>query len=285
MIDDLRRLDARRAGDRTLGAAAALAALAVAGAFGWLVVDLAAGGGDRLSWALLTQPPALTGGGGGIAPMLVSTFWMLLLTIATALPIGLGCAVLLAEFLPRRAPYARLIRRGVDVLAAIPSVVFGLFGNAFFCVWLGWGFSLRAAAMTLACMVLPLFVRIAEAGLRDAPDALRLGGAALGFGRLRTTVRLLLPAAAPTVAAGLVLAVGRALAETAALLFTSGYSVRMPDDLADPGRALSVHIHELAMNVPGGEPQAQASALVLIVLLLPLGLAADRLARGLVRAR
>jgi phosphate transport system permease protein len=127
-------------------------------------------------------------------------------------------------------------------------------------------------------MILPILTRTTEAGLRAAPDEIRMAAAALGLSRTTTLVRLLIPAAAPAVAAGLVLGIARALAETAALLFTSGYGLRMPGSLLDSGRALSVHIYDLAMNVPGGEPRAYGSALVLVGLLLAINGAAFLLA-------
>ena len=145
----------------------------------------------------------------------------------------------------------------------MPSIVFGLFGNAFFCVALGLGFSILSGGLTLACMILPLMIRATEEGLRAVPQELRLGAAALGLGPAAVFWRLLLPVALPGLAVGLVLGMGRALAETAALLFTSGYVDRMPTSLLDSGRALSIHVYDLAMNVAGGEPRAYATALIL----------------------
>lgn len=156
----------------------------------------------------------------------------------------------------------------LDILAGVPSIVFGLFGNAFFCVTLGLGFSILSGGLTLACMALPLLARATEVSLRSLPAETRQAAAALGLSQGRTILRLLLPAAAPGIAAGLALAMGRALAETAALIFTSGYVDRMPESLHDSGRALSVHIYDLALNVSGGEASAAASALVLVALLV-----------------
>jgi phosphate transport system permease protein len=165
------------------------------------------------------------------------------------------------------------------VLAGVPSIVFGLFGNAFFCIYLGLGFSILSGGLTLACMVLPILIRTAEEGLHSAPHDYRLAAAALGMSRSATLVHLLLPAAAPALVAGLMLGIGRAGAETAALIFTSGYVDRMPDSLFDSGRALSVHIYDLSMNVAGGDASAYASALVLIILLLII----NSMAKGLIK--
>jgi phosphate transport system permease protein len=128
-------------------------------------------------------------------------------------------------------------------------------------------------------MVLPIFIRATEEGLRSAPNEYRLGAAALGLSRFSTLVRLLLPAALPGLMVGFILGLGRAIAETAALIFTSGDVDRMPESLLDSGRALTVHIYHLSMNVPGGDRSAYGSALVLIVLLLAINSAAWGVAR------
>jgi len=250
------------------------AALAVAGLFLWIVGDVLARGAEHVSPALLTAAPTDAGRAGGIAPILVSTALLVGICMAVSLPLGLGSAVLLAEFSRRGTAYGRAVRRSLDVLAGMPSIVFGLFGYAFFCRTLGLGFSLLAGGLTLACMVLPFLIRSVEAGLRGVPDEIRAGAAALGLSRTTTVRSLLLPAAAPGVAVGVILGIGRALAETAALIFTSGYVDRMPGSLLDSGRALSVHIFDLTTNVPGGDGMAYASALVLLALLLGINAAA-----------
>lgn len=270
-------VDARhsRAADRWAAACCWLVALAVAAGFGWILIDLLRHGLAGLSWGFLSEPPGDAGRSGGIATVLVSTLLILAVCLATAVPLGLGCAAFLAEIVRRGDLAGRVVRRSLDLLAAVPSIVFGLFGMLFFCQLLGLGFSILAGGLTLACMVLPILIRATEAGFRSAPDELRLGAAALGLGRAATLRHLLLPAALPGLLVGLVLGIGRALAETAALLFTSGYVTRMPSSLLDSGRSLSIHIYDLAMNVPGGEANAYTTALVLVVLLIAVnGLAA-----------
>ncbi|MFQ5742302.1 MAG: PstA family ABC transporter permease, partial [Acidobacteriota bacterium] len=174
----------------------------------------------------------------------------------------------LAEFSSERSIFGRLIRRSLDVLAGVPSIVFGLFGNVLFCQILGFGFSILSGGLTLACMVLPILIRSTEAGFRAVPDEYRHASAALGLSRCSTLFKVLLPVAVPGLLVGLVLGIGRAIAETAALIFTSGYVDRMPESLLDSGRSLSVHIFDLAMNVPGADAYAYASALVLVSALL-----------------
>src|SRR5204862_7914225 len=142
------------------------------------------------------------------------TALILAVCLASSLPVGLGTAVLLAEFTPAGGVFGRLVRRSLDVLSGVPSIVFGLFGNALFCKVLGLGFSILSGGLTLACMVLPILIRATEEGLRSAPPAYRLGAAALGISRTSTLRRLLLPAAVPGLMVGFILGLGRAIAET-----------------------------------------------------------------------
>jgi phosphate transport system permease protein len=243
-------------------------ALFVTAVFCWILGDIIWHGVGQLSWEFLTTAPRNAGREGGIAPILISTCLILGVCMAVSLPLGVGTAVLLAEFTTTESIFGRLVRRSLDVLAGVPSIVFGLFGNAFFSIKLGLGFSILSGGLTLACMVLPILIRSTEAGLQAVPSEYRLGAAALGLSRTTTLGKLLLPAATPGLVVGLVLGIGRAIAETAALIFTSGYVDRMPESLLDSGRSVSVHIFDLSMNVAGGDANAYASALVLLILLL-----------------
>ena len=232
--------------------------------FLWLVGDLIGQGASHLSWEFLTSPPSDSGRQGGISSILVSTGLILLVCMSVALPIGLGAATFLAEFTSDGQPFAVFIRRSLDVLAGVPSIVFGLFGNVFFSNILGMGFSILSGGLTLSCMVLPILIRTTEEGFRSLPRDYRLSAASLGLSKTSTLVQLLIPAAVPGLAVGFILGLGRAMAETAALIFTSGYVDRMPESLLDSGRALSIHIYDLSMNVPGGDHAAAATALVLV---------------------
>ena len=244
------------------------AAASVTMMFLWLLGDMAWRGAGQLSWEFFTSVPVDAGREGGIGPIIVSTVLILGVCMAVSVPLGTGTAMLLAEFTSDQSVFGRMVRRSLDVLAGVPSIVFGLFGNAFFSITLGLGFSVLSGGLTLACMVLPILIRSVEEGFRSVPNEYRLGAAALGISRASILFRLLLPAAFPGLVVGLVLGVGRALAETAALIFTSGYVTRTPDSLLDSGRALAVHIFDLSMNVPGGTANAYATALVLVGLVL-----------------
>jgi len=260
----------RRSADVSVRGAVIAAVALVIGVFAWIVSDLLIHGLPEISLTFLLSSPLDAGRAGGIAPVLVSTLSILGVCLAVCLPLGTSAALLLSELAHSDARLVGILRPCLDVLAGVPSIVFGLFGNAFFCIALGLGFSILSGGLTLACMVLPILIRSTEEGLRSVPAEQRLGAAALGMTRSRTIWRLLLPAAAPGLVVGLVLGIGRAVAETAALIFTSGYVARMPSSIFDSGRALSLHIYDLSMNVAGGEPKAYASALVLLVILLGL---------------
>ena len=236
--------------------------------FVWVAGDLIWHGIAHLSWEFITTPPIDAGRRGGISSILVSTCLILLVCMSVALPIGLGAAVFLSEEISETHAFAQFTRHSLDVLASVPSIVFGLFGNAFFCQVLGLGFSILSGGLTLTCMVLPIVIRTTEQGFRALPQEYRLATAALGLTRKATLFQLLLPAALPALLVGFILGLGRAIGETAALIFTSGYVDRMPESFLDSGRALSIHIYDLSLNVPGGDQAAYATALVLIACLL-----------------
>lgn len=244
-----------------------------------LLLTLFAEGFSHLDWSFFTTAPEQAGRSGGIGPIIVSTLWVLLICLAIAVPLGLGTALFLVEQLRPDSRANLALQWAIDGLGAVPSVVFGLFGHRVFVVELGWGYSLLAGGCTLAYMVLPLFIRGCEQALRDCPHSYRQAAAGLAISRVGYLRRILLPFAAPGIAAALVLSAGRALAETAVLLFTAGYVMRWPESVFDSGRTLAVHIYDLAMNVSGGSPASAASALVLLGLALIIQLLAWRLGR------
>ena len=245
-----------------------LCAAVVVGLLGWVLFDILRGGFSQLTWEFLSVEPEDAGRAGGISTVLVSTLLILAVALAVAVPISLAAAVELAERNRNRSMFARIVRKSLDVLAAVPSIVFGLFGNAFFCIFLGMGYSILSGGLTLACMILPIMTRLFEQAITAVPNEYRFAASSLGLSKSTTILRVVLPSAAPAMTAGIVLSIGRALAETAALIFTAGSVTRMPESVKDSGRALSVHIYDLAMNVSGGNSKAYATAAVLVVLLL-----------------
>lgn len=275
--------DSRGAASLALAVAAWSSAILVAGLFLFLIWDVFAQGAASISWEFLTAAPRDTGRAGGIGPILVSTAGILFVCLAVALPLGVATAMLLAEFAVENPRLGLWVRRSLDVLAGVPSIVFGLFGNAFFCRTLDLGVSILSGGLTLATMILPFLIRAAEEGFRSVSNSHRQAAMALGFSKTSMMFSIVLPLAAPGVIVGVVLGLGRALAETAALLFTSGYVPRLPTSLLDSGRMLSVHIYDLAMNVPGGDRPAYASALVLVGLLLVINITANVMMRFILR--
>lgn len=271
--------------DRFFGLIGALAAVISLLLFLWLIRDLVRLGLPHLSWGFLTGEVEDAGRSGGIGPLLVSSLWILACCLAVVIPLGTGCALWLSEFVRRGSLGARLVTGGVDLLASVPSIVFGLFGMVFFAQTLGLGFSILSGGLTLACMILPILVRTTLTALESLPADLRPAAAALGLTKTTATAKILLPAALPGIVVGITLGIGRALSETAALLFTSGYSTRLPESISDSGRALSVHIYDLALNVANGGPMASASALVLLALIFVVNSAAVALSEHWLRRR
>jgi len=200
-------------------------------------------------------------------PALVTTVLMVVLTLLIAVPFGVFTAIYLIEYASRGNRTVRIIRMTTETLAGIPSIVFGLFGYLFFANWLGWGKSILAGCFTLAIMILPIIIRTTEESLKSIPDSYREGSFSLGAGRLRTVLRVTLPSAMPGIFAGIILGVGRVVGETAALIFTIGSVIKMPDSLFSQGRTLALHVLQLA-----GEGhyrnEAYATAVVLLVVVL-----------------
>ncbi len=268
--------------DRLIAWISAASVLLITLLFLWLVLDIFFKGFAGLHWSFLTSAPLNAGRAGGIAPVIVSTLLILGVCMLVCVPAGLATAIHLSEYTVRNPAAARLIRRSLDTLAGVPSIVFGLFGASVFCDLLGLGYSILSGGLTLACMVLPFMIRAGEESLRSVPQEYRLGASALGFSQYSVLTGILIPVAMPGLSIGLILGIGRALAETAALIFTSGYVLRMPESLLDSGRTLSVHIYDLAMNVSGGEANGYTSALVLIAILVMINTGARILTQRIV---
>ncbi|NOT30803.1 MAG: ABC transporter permease subunit [Planctomycetes bacterium] len=251
------------------------AAFVVLAFFALLVADVVMRGAAELSPTYLFSAAEEGGRAGGIGPVLVSTLLVVLLATLFALPVAAGGALLCSELLVHRQAWKSLVRRSFEILVSAPSVAIGLIGWSLFGQLFGLGFSILSGAATLAFMLAPLMALAFLAGLEAVPQALRAQSLALGVSRWRTLLNLVIPAARPALVAGVMLAVGRAMAETAVLVLTSGISTRMPQDVFDPGATLAVHVYHLAHNLPGGEPRAYAAALALLLVsaLVQLGLA------------
>lgn len=218
-----------------------------------------------------------------LMPALINTVIMTFLSLLVAVPFGIFAAIFLVEYAKRGNKFLGVIRLTTETLSGIPSIVYGLFGMLFFVNTLGWGFSLLAGAFTLAIMILPLIMRTTEEALKSVPDTFREGSFGLGAGKLRTVFRIVLPSAVPGILAGVILAVGRIVGETAALIYTAGTVANVPSSVMGSGRTLAVHMYNLASEGLYMD-QAYATAVILLVLVVGINalssVVAKRLTKG-----
>lgn len=202
-------------------------------------------------------------------PALFNTIWMTLLSLAIAAPLGVGGAIYLVEYAPRKSRLVQLVRVTAETLSGIPSILYGLFGMIFFVTTLRWSYSLLSGALTLAIMVLPLILRTTEEALLAVPDSYREGSLALGAGKLRTVIKVVLPPASGGIFAGIILATGRIVGETAALIYTAGTVAQFAVNPMSSGSTLAVHVYVLSgEGLHVGEAYATAVILMLIVFLM-----------------
>lgn len=200
-------------------------------------------------------------------PAIVSTVYITFLSLLMAVPVGIFSAIYLVEYAKRGSRLVKVIRTTTETLQGIPSIVYGLFGYILFVITLGWSYSLLAGAVTLAIMILPLIIRTTEEALISVPDSYREGSFGLGAGKLRTVFRIILPCAVPGILAGVILAIGRIVGESAALIFTAGTVAQVPGSLFESARTLSVHMYALLSEGLYTE-EAYATAVVLLVLVI-----------------
>lgn len=215
---------------------------------------------DLFAWEYNTENVSMM-------PAIINTLIMTVISLLIAAPLGIFAAIYLAEYARRGNKLVGVIRLTAETLSGIPSIVYGLFGMIFFVFALEWSYSLLAGAFTLAIMILPLIMRTTEEALLSVPDSYREGSFGLGAGKLRTVFAIVLPTAIPGILAGVILAVGRIVGETAALLYTSGTVAAVPDSLMGSGRTLSVHMYSLTSEALYMD-QAYATAVVLLVVVI-----------------
>lgn len=218
-----------------------------------------------------------------LMPALINTVIMTLLSLLIAVPLGIFSAIFLVEYAGRGNKFVEVIRLTTETLQGIPSIVYGLFGMLFFVSTCGWGFSILAGSFTLSIMVLPLIMRSTEEALKAVPDSYREGSFGLGAGKLRTVFRIVLPSAIPGILAGVILAVGRIVGETAALIYTAGTYADIPKNVMSSGRTLAVHMYNLASEGLYMD-QAYATAVILLVLVVGINTLSGFLAKRLTRA-
>ena len=217
-----------------------------------------------------------------LMPALINTIIMTLLSLVIAVPFGIFSAIFLVEYAKRGNKFVEIIRLTTETLQGIPSIVYGLFGMLFFVTTCGWGFSILAGAFTLSIMVLPLIMRSTEEALKAVPDSYREGSFGLGAGKLRTVFRIVLPSAIPGILAGVILAIGRIVGETAALIYTAGTVADFPKSVMSSGRTLAVHMYNLASEGLYMD-QAYATAVILLVLVVGINTLSSVVAKKLTK--
>ena len=226
--------------------------------------------------------PTYTSENQSMLPAIINTCTMTLFSLLVAVPFGIGSAIYLVEYAKKGSKIVSLVRVTTETLSGIPSIVYGLFGMLFFVTQLHWGYSLIAGAFTLAIMVLPVIMRTTEEALIAVPDSYREGSFGLGAGKLRTVFTIVLPSAMPGILSGVILATGRIVGETAALIYTASSMPQIPKSIFSSTRTLAVHMYLLS-NEGLYINETYGTAVVLLVLVLAInclsGFIAGKLAK------
>ena len=209
---------------------------------------------------------------------------MAAVSLLLAVPFGIGSAIYLVEYAKKGNKLVKVIRVTAETLTGIPSIVYGLFGMLFFVTALKWKFSILAGAFTLAIMILPVILRTTEEALLSVPDSYREGSFGLGAGKLRTIFKIVLPAAVPGILSGVILATGRIVGETAALIYTAGSVAKIPSSVFSSGRTLAVHMYLLA-NEGLHVNQAYATAVILLILVIAINALSSFIAKKITKAQ
>ena len=207
-------------------------------------------------------------GDGGILPMIVSTVYMVLISIGIATPVGILSAIYLHEY-AKKGKIVEMIRFATECLAGIPSIIYGLFGGIFFVVTLKMQYSIIAGAFTVAIIILPVIIRTTEEALKTVPNEYREGSLAMGATKFQTLYKVILPSALSGILSGVILSIGRTIRESAAILLTAGTVAKMPSTIFDSARTLTVHSYLLTKEM-GDISGAASVGVVLIVIVLAL---------------
>ena len=227
--------------------------------------------------SFILDSPRMSGAEGGIFPAITGTLCLVAVAILTAGPVGVGAAVYLTEYAPDNA-VTHIITFGVECLAGIPSIVIGLFGYAFLVVYLGFGFSILSGGLALMFMILPWTVRASEEAIKTVPGGLKEGSLALGATKWQTIRQVVIPNALPGITTGVILGTGKAIGETAVIMYTAGSSLLLPESIFEPVRALPYHLYILASEGISDE-MAYGSAAVLLGMVLTINLTAVAIQR------
>ncbi len=240
-----------------------------------ILIYILSKGIPNLSWQFLSQIPSDMGRSGGILSTIVGTLSVTAVATIIAAPLGVGTAFYLTEY-TREGKITKIIRFSAESLAGIPSIIYGLFGFIFFVIYLQLGWSILSGGLTLAVMILPTIIRISEEAIRTVPPIYREVSFSLGGTKWQTMTRALIPTALPGIATGIVLGIGRCVAETAAVILTAGSALRIPTSLFSPTRTMAVHFYILAREGISLE-RAYGTAALLIILILIINVVANYL--------
>jgi len=218
---------------------------------------------------------------GGILPMIITTLYVVLVSLSVALPIGIMTAIFLNEYAGNSIGI-RLLRLAIETLAGIPSIIYGLFGLLLFCRFFRLGQSIIAGAFTLSIMILPIIIRTVEESLKTIPDSFREGSLSLGATKLQTIVHIVIPQALPGILTASILAIGRVVGESAPVLLTVGIAKNIPRTIFDSGRTLTIHLYYLTKEAinPDDFQIAFATAAILIVLVVCINTSAKVIAQN-----
>jgi phosphate transport system permease protein len=256
---------------------------------GGIVLFILYNGWQAISWEFLTQPPRDSMTRGGIMPAILGTLYLTLGAISVALPLGVISAVYLTEY-AKQGAFIRTIRVGINCLAGVPSVVFGLFGLGFFVVFLQFGSCILSGALTLGILILPTIIGASEEALKSVPQTFREASLALGVSKWSTIFKIVLPNALPGILTGSILGIGRAAGETAPIMFTAAafFTAKLPGSLFDEVMALPYHIYVLATagtQIEETRPLQYGTVLVLVALVLGIDLIAITLRSAMRRKK
>jgi phosphate transport system permease protein len=240
-----------------------------------IIIYILSKGIPHITWQFLTQIPSDMGRSGGISSAIVGTLAVTLVAIVVATPFGVGTAFYLTEY-TRESVITKIVRFSAESLAGIPSIVYGLFGFIFFVIYLKLGWSILSGGLTLAVMILPTIIRTSEEAIRTVPPMYREVSFSLGGTKWQTMIKILIPSALPGIATGIILGIGRCVAETAAVILTAGSALQMPTSLFSPARTMAVHFYILASEGISLE-KAFATAALLIILILLINIGANML--------
>ena len=255
-----------------------LSALIIAIAIGGFLIYIIINGIGAISWEFLTQPPRDSMTKGGIMPAILGTFFLTAGAIFTALPLGIASAIYLSEY-AKGGPVIRMIRVGVNCLAGVPSIVFGLFGLGLFVVFLKFGSCILSGSLTLGFLILPTIIGASEEALKAVPQTFREASLGLGVSKWQTILRVVVPNALPGILTGSILGIGRAAGETAPIMFTAAafFTAKLPTSIFDEVMALPYHVYVLATagtHIEETRHIQYGTALVLVGLVLSIDLIA-----------